>query len=497
MTRAWNTLRLVGLASLAIYVSQSTSLFSPHAAKAPVKLARDDNALDLPRHGPRKMPVRKPGGVVNVNGNEPCAWRAGIPYEWETVIDVQKELEGDLLDWNACTGNLQMSFAVGITYNSEEQNSVPGGLLGGPFGWFWRDESSSIIQPGTNSATLIDYDGTPFQFKKLSTSGGKTYYEDQQLMPWNLVDDESGSSSVWRLQFPDGTEREYTPQKYGIQITSFTNSQGKQLWHYEFANGLPTAQIDYENQMLMQYQYYDSSSPSAGRVQYMTPIWSKPFELFYDPVTYQDMYLIEDPVGLDCKFIYESHIVVEKQCENEITTYVFFQDGALSNITEPTDEVVSVDYNHNGDGTTTVTFGSNWADPTASLAFTKATSTVPPYVTTFTNGDGETESVERNTAAMGTPPSLPGPATKVTDFQGSRPRSTTPWRRAIPAALSPASPARTGSRRRQHPAPPAWRTALRRPPARPFQMPRRRTHSESWTRSRITRRPSAPPRSTR
>jgi YD repeat-containing protein len=324
---------------------------------------------------PRRHWVDHPGpgvgqNLLNADGETPCPKRPGPSKFWE----------GGGGEWNPCTGNLMMHFLGGLlVFNSERNSSyihpfhqTGGAPPGGYAGWGFKiaswDQQLTPDDAGNPPASVAIADGDDGQDEYVLKAGSlKPFvYEDKEDKHWSLT---TTDQRTWDLETFEGTTYEFTTRAHGILLTTITDKAGnKTTIDLDAATDTIDSVADYLGRK------WTFTYTGGNLTQIVTPApESIKYTLGYDTQGFDDLTTIQLPTTPEGPHVYtlgyldaegtHSPFPMSIQSPSGLTTYDYFQDGALVNVfyvqLSQTTPTFHAQYNQNS-GSNLVTF----EDPT-------------------------------------------------------------------------------------------------------------------------------------
>ena len=348
--------------------------------------------------------------VISTNGQTPCPKRPGAPKFWEGAGE-----------WNPCTGNLLMRMLGGLlVFNSERNSAIHpfhqtgGAPPGGYAGWGFKigawDQQLTPDDAGSPPASVTIADGEDGQDVYVLKPGSSNpfVYEDREDKHWTVT---TRDQRTFYLETFEGVVLEYDTRPHGVLLTSITDKAGnKTTINLDAAADTISSVVDYLKRT------WTFAYTGGNLTQITTPApESLQYTLQYDPQGYDDLTNIELPSTAEGMHGYRfgyldwqgnhSPYPMSLQAPGGLTTFDFFQDGALVNVfylpLSQTTAMFHAEYNASA-RSNLVTFENPTANtPKSRLLFNgtydqTGAPTQEFWVTSVTDDAGITSTVTRN-----------------------------------------------------------------------------------------------------
>ncbi|HEX8792274.1 MAG TPA: hypothetical protein VF765_15070 [Polyangiaceae bacterium] len=291
---------------------------------------------------PRKQWSDHPGpgvgqSLLNGDASTPCPKHPGPPKFWEGGSE-----------WNPCTGNLLMHFLGGLlVFNSERNSAIhpfhqtggapPGGYAGWGFKIGTWDQQLTPDDAGNPPASVTIADGEDGQDEYVLKPGSSNpfVYEDKEDKHWSVT---TFDQQTWDLETFEGTVYAFDKRSHGTLLTSITDKAGN-----ETTIGLDPV-TDTINTVVDYLGRKWTFAYSGGNLtQITTPApESIKYTLGYDAQGFDDLTTIQLPTTAEGPHVYtlgyldaegtHSPYPMSIQSPSGLTTYDYFQDGALVNV---------------------------------------------------------------------------------------------------------------------------------------------------------------------
>jgi hypothetical protein len=275
--------------------------------------------------------------VINANAQTPCPKRPGPPKFWEGAGQ-----------WNPCNGNLLVRMLGGLlVFNSERNSAIHpfhstgGAPAGGYAGWGFKiggwDQQLTPDDSGSPPASVTIADGEDGQdvYVRKAGSSNPVVYEDKEDKHWTLT---TLDQQTWLLKTFEGIVLEYDTRPHGILLTSITDKAGnKTTINLDPVADTMTTVVDYLSRT------WSFAYTNGNLTQITTPApESLKYTLQYDTQGYDDLTSIQLPSTAEGTHAYQigyvdaqgnhSPFPMSLQGPEGLTTFDFFQDGALVNV---------------------------------------------------------------------------------------------------------------------------------------------------------------------
>lgn len=275
--------------------------------------------------------------VIHANGATPCPKRPGPPKWWEGTGA-----------WNPCNGNLTMTFLGGLlVYNSERNSAIhpfhstggapPGGYAGWGFKIAEWDQQLTPDDAGNPPSSVTIADGLDGQdvYALVAGSSNPLVYEDVEDKHWIVT---TSDQKTWQLRTFDGAVYRFDTRPHGILLTSITDGAGNET---TIRLDPSTDAIDSVVDALQRTWTFGYTNGNLTSITTPVPE-SLSFTLQYDTQGYDDLTTIQLPSAQGAPRTIQlgyvdwqgnhSPYVMSMQSPAGLTTFDFFQDGALVNV---------------------------------------------------------------------------------------------------------------------------------------------------------------------